>query len=429
MMRQLRRNVATREQRLDELKPKLPNGAIERMTELARREQAKPFVVTALEVLALQGEALADAKNEVDELKGRKGDQTQRLTELTDVKRRVDEKDADVVGIVAGITSARLEGISGDGVDELLASVNAKLTEVSGEMQAKLAKGDYSDVTTSGQKLEELNKAKVELGRAKELEIEMAALRSDNDIEEIDLIEAEVERLESELGEAQEEVARLETELGTNETLRACLDLALDIGTQLMSDELDSRVRIASRRPPPAPGFDDSRGRAFDDGPGFPDFDGAGDVPGSGRRTDGHEEDEGFELEEPEEDPGAGAGTGQAKVLTPQNITVDDVLELVAETKQAMSGDVYPLQLVAANVTLLVETAEAQNNDVGVAALMGFVDIYDAGKLDLEALPGELGTKMSGFKDGRVGELAQKIMKALFEDGVLAGNLVNAIQR
>ena len=59
MMRQLRSNVLTREQRVDRLRAKLPDGAVERMTEMARKEQARPFVPAALEVLALQGRSLA----------------------------------------------------------------------------------------------------------------------------------------------------------------------------------------------------------------------------------------------------------------------------------------------------------------------------------------------------------------------------------
>ena len=64
MMRQLRSNVLTREQRVDRLRAKLPDGAVERMTEMARKEQARPFVPAALEVLALQGRSLADAKRD-----------------------------------------------------------------------------------------------------------------------------------------------------------------------------------------------------------------------------------------------------------------------------------------------------------------------------------------------------------------------------
>ncbi len=417
MMRQLRSNVLTREQRVDRLRAKLPDGAVEKMTELARKEQARPFVPAALEVLALQGRSLADAKRDVQTLKRAQTRDKGTLEKLKAVERQVTDKSeeaavlaGEATGLVIGTTGMAKDDFEGKSTPEVYEIVNAKLGEVSGEMQRKLASGDFN-VGELTKKLEKLNEAKGKLESAQILEADVATLKRNNDLDTIEEVEARVERADDQVRDAEERVAGLEAELGSDVAYKTALELAIDLGTELITGELAVRLRVGSRTP-----HDDlkegarpaDRSLEFEEVPDLPDLD------------DGETDLGDTEAEEVEEvDP---ARRKPPKLVTAQNINVDEVLRLVSDAKEA--DDLADVR----TVTLLVETAEAQNDDVGVAALMGFAELYDAGKLDLEALPEELGGKMSGFKDGRVGALAQKIMKALFEDNAKPGQLVKAIQ-
>src|SRR3989338_1443544 len=237
MMRQLRSNVLTREQRVDRLRAKLPAGAVEKMTELAIKEQARPFVPAALEVLALQGRALADAKRDVQALKRAQTRDNGTLERLKAVERQVTDKSAEAAvlageatGLVIGTTGMTKDYFEGKPTPEVYEIVNAKLGEVSGEMQRKLASGDFN-VAELTKKLEKLNEAKGKLESAQKLEAEVATLKRKNVIDELESFASRVEGLGDQVREAEERVARLETELGSDAAYKAALELAIDLGT------------------------------------------------------------------------------------------------------------------------------------------------------------------------------------------------------
>src|SRR3989338_8773516 len=145
MMRQLRSNVLTREQRVDRLRAKLPDGAVERMTEMAKSAEAA----------VLAGEA-------------------------TD--------------LVIGTTGMTKDYFEGKPTPEVYEIVNAKLGEVSGEMQRKLASGDFN-VGELTKKLEKLNEAKGKLESAQMLEADVATLKRKNVIDELESFASRVEGL------------------------------------------------------------------------------------------------------------------------------------------------------------------------------------------------------------------------------------------
>ncbi|MFH2106304.1 MAG: hypothetical protein ABII22_03520 [Candidatus Micrarchaeota archaeon] len=79
----------------------------------------------------------------------------------------------------------------------------------------------------------------------------------------------------------------------------------------------------------------------------------------------------------------------------------------------------------------LLATAQGNmENETGKQALLDFVTAVDAETIDLDSLPPEAADQLNQMagSSGRVGKVAEKICKALFEDGVEPGKLSSSIR-